>query len=79
MRRLIGFATLALVVASLLVLGISDTGTSTADSGVSGSQVTASPSEIEAHDPCANATITITMRTPPLPDEFEKPEPQNIK
>jgi len=61
MKRLIVFGFLALVVAGLLVLGISDINASIADTGVPDNEITNSTNH--------SATLTITMITPPLPKE----------
>lgn len=69
MRRLVAIGLLPLLVASLLLFGIADTAALIGDASGPESVATSSPSQANDSNSSANATITITMRTPPLPDE----------
>lgn len=53
---------------SLLISGISDSKASTGDTTVPDNEIASSVNQTDS-PLSANATITITMRTPPLPDE----------
>ena len=61
MKRLILLIVLVVILASVPVLVVSDTGASLADSNIPDNEVTAS--QTEASNSSASATITITMYT----------------
>jgi hypothetical protein len=67
-NRLIVLIASAVVLTGLILLGLVDTASSTADTDIPHNQVASSPNETH-NSYSANAIITITMRTPPLPDE----------
>lgn len=62
-KRLIPLIALAMILAGLPVLVVSDTGVSLADTGVPHNELTAS--QTEASNSSASATIRITMYTMP--------------
>lgn len=68
MKRLIALVPLVAVLTALVLLGVADSAASIADTGIPGDEVASSLNETDNSD-SANATITIIMRTPPLPDE----------
>jgi len=57
-----------IMVVALLMSGISDTKASIADTNVRNNDVTTTVNQTD-NPSSATATITITMRTPPLPGE----------
>ena len=61
MKRLLTIATLAILLGGLVLLGISDTRITIADTGIPDNDVTSSISK--ANNSSASATITITMYT----------------
>ena len=63
MKRSFLLATLAIILAGLVLFGLNDTSTSVADTGVPNSEETSSVSK--AGNSSASATITITMYTVP--------------
>lgn len=65
-ERLIVLVALVAIVAGLLISG--DSRASIADTGVPNNEVTTSANQTD-NPSSATATITITMRTPPLPGE----------
>jgi len=65
MRRLPILATLIVVLGALLLSGISDGSPSIADTSIPDNETATSVNQTDS----ATATITITMRTPPLPEE----------
>lgn len=65
-KRLIVLVALVAIVAGLLTSG--DSRASIADTGVPNNEVTTSANQTD-NPSSATATITITMRTPPLPGE----------
>ena len=67
MKRLIVLVALAVVLTGLLLSGVPDTPSSIADATVPDDQVASGVSESNSPH-SANATITITWRTAPLPD-----------
>ena len=67
-KRLIVFGLLALLLIGLLGSDISDGSPTIADTNVPNNEVTSSVNQTD-NPSSATATITITMRTPPLPDE----------
>jgi len=66
MKRLVVLLALVVVVAGLFMPG--DSKASVADTNVPNNEVTSSVNQTD-NPSSANATITITMRTAPLPDE----------
>ena len=66
MKRLLILLTLVVVVAGLFMSG--DSLATTADTSIPDNEITTSVNQTDI-PLSANATITITMRTPPLPDE----------
>jgi len=66
MKKLLVLLTLVVVVAGLFVPG--DSKTSIADTNVPNNQTASSVNQTDS-PLSANATITIIMTTPPLPDE----------
>ncbi len=68
MRRLTILATLIVVLAALLLSGISDGSPSIADTSIPDNETATSVNQTDS-PLSANATITIIMTTPPLPDE----------
>jgi len=67
MRKFVVLAALVVLLAGLPLSGISDSKISVADTGVPDDEVTNTVNQTDSPI-SANATITITMRTPPLPD-----------
>jgi len=61
MRKLAVLVTLVAIVASLLISG--DSKASTADTGIPNNEIASNVNQTHS------ATLTITMITPPLPDE----------
>lgn len=61
MKRLVTVVTLAIILVGLLLLGLNDTKTSIADTGIPTNEVASS----EANNASATATITITMTGAP--------------
>ncbi len=68
MRRLTILATLIVVLGALLLSGISDGNPLVADTGIPDNEIASSLNQTDS-PLSANATITIIMTTPPLPDE----------
>jgi len=68
MRKFAALVALVVILAGLLVSGISDGSPSVADTSVPDNEVTSSVNQTDS-SLSANATITIIMTTPPLPDE----------
>ena len=68
MKRLTHLVLLAAMLTALVLFGVADATTSIADTPIPGSDIVSSPNEAGNRD-SANATITITMRTAPLPEE----------
>jgi len=68
--RKLNLVILAIIVfvAGVLCLGTSDSKASIADTNVPNNDVTTTVNQTD-NPSSATATITITMRTPPLPDE----------
>ena len=66
MKRLVVLLGLVVVVAGLFMPG--DSKASVADTGVPDNEITSNVNQTDSPI-CANATITIIMTTPPLPDE----------
>jgi len=67
-KRLIVFGLLALLLIGLLGSGISDSSPTIADTNIPNNEVTGSVNQTD-NPSSATATVTITMQTPPLPDE----------
>ena len=67
-KRLIALVPLVAILTALVLLGVADTTASIADSPIPSSEAVSGVNEAGNPD-SANATITITMRTAPLPDE----------
>ena len=65
MRKLAVLVAIVAILAGLPLSGISDSKVSVADTSVPDNEVTSTVNQTDS----ATATITITMRTPPLPDE----------
>ena len=68
-KRLAVLVTLLLTMAGLLLSGISDAGVPIADTPIPDNEVSGSVGKSANINSSANATITIIMRTPPLPDQ----------
>ena len=68
MRKLVVLAALVALLTGLPLSGISDGSPSVADTSVPDNEVTSSANQTD-NPGSATATITITMRTPPLPEE----------
>ncbi len=68
MRKLAVLATLVVLLAGLLLSGISDGSPSIADTSVPNNEVASNVNQNDNPN-STTATITITMRTPPLPEE----------
>ena len=66
MIRLVVIAAIVVLLGSLLLSNINDTTASIADTSIPGNEMASS--EADKSD-SVRATITITMTTPPLPDE----------
>ncbi len=72
-KRLTHFVLLAAMLTALVLLGVADSAASIADTSIPCNEVATSASESNSPQ-SSSATIRIIMRTPPLPNEFEKPE-----
>ena len=73
MKRLTHLVPLVIMLAALVLLGVADSKASIADTSIPDNEVATSASESNSPQ-SSSATIRIIMRTPPLPNEFEKPE-----
>lgn len=69
MRRSVVLVALVAMLTGLLLSGISDGNPSSADTNVPDNNEVSSSVNQTDNPSSATATITITMRTPPLPDE----------
>ena len=68
MKRLIALVPLVAMVTALVLSGVADSAASIADTPIPGNEAVSSGNE--AGNPhSATAAITITWRTPPLPEE----------
>ncbi len=67
-KRLFLPITLVIMSAALVLFGSGDSKTLVGDTGVSDNKVGSNVGQPDGRD-SSSATITITMRTPPLPDE----------
>ena len=67
-KRLTHLVLLAAMLTALVLLGVADSAASIADTSIPCNEAVSSANEAGNRD-SANATITITMRTAPLPDE----------
>lgn len=68
MQRLIALVALVAILTALVLLGVADSAASIADTSIPGDEAVSRGNEVGNPD-SANATITITMKTPSLPDE----------
>lgn len=67
--RLVAFIPLAVALTALVLFGVADSVASIADTNVPEGVTSSTPSQASDSTSSANATITIIMRTAPLPDE----------
>jgi len=67
-KRLIALVPLVAVLIALVLLGVGDSAASIADTPIPTNEAASTASE-EGNPDSANATITIIMRTAPLPEE----------
>lgn len=68
LKRLIALVPVVVVLIALVLLGVADGAASIAGTPIPGNEAVSGANEVGNPD-SANATITIIMRTPPLPDK----------
>ena len=68
MKRLIALVPLVAMPTALIILGVADSAASIADTPILSSEALSRGNEAGNPD-SANVTITITTKTPPLPEE----------